>query len=111
MIIYYATTNKGKVNSLQRDLESIDFTIEQVDMEIPEPRSSDVKEIAHDKVLYAFERIQKPVVALDAGFYIESLNGFPKAFVNFALETIGNEGLLKLVEEKDRNLPYLEAQI
>ena len=38
-------------------------------------------------------------MAMDADFCIDALNGFPKAFVNFALDTIGVEGILKLMED------------
>ena len=38
---------------------------------------------------------------MDAGFFIDELNGFPKAFVNFSLETIGIDGILKLMEGKE----------
>ncbi|HSU73115.1 MAG TPA: non-canonical purine NTP pyrophosphatase [Candidatus Binatia bacterium] len=103
----YATTNTGKFLSMQRALEGIPVT--QVALDIPEPRSSDVQEIAAAKVKFAYERIQKSVIVLDGGFYIHSLNGFPRAFVNFALETIGLEGILKLIEGKDRACEFREC--
>jgi XTP/dITP diphosphohydrolase len=78
----------------------------QVPLDIPEPRSEDVEEIAKEKVRFAFKEIGKPVVALDAGFYIDSLNGFPKAFVNFALSTIGVNGILRLLDGKDRSCEF-----
>ena len=53
------------------------------------------------KVKQAYQIVQKPCIALDTGFYIDELNGFPKAFVNFALETIGITGILKLMEGKE----------
>ena len=34
-------------------------------------------------------------------FWIEELDGFPRAFVNFALDTIGIDGILKLMEGKE----------
>ncbi len=37
------------------------------------------------------------------------MNGFPKAFVNFALGTIGLEGILKLVEGKDRHCEFRDS--
>lgn len=107
--LFYATTNPGKVNSLQREFEQNIVNIVQKIMDIPEPRSSDVEQIAKAKVLYAYDQVKEPIVALDAGFYIHSLNGFPKAYVNFALETIGLEGILKLVEEKDRSCEFLDC--
>ncbi|MDM8528319.1 non-canonical purine NTP pyrophosphatase [Anaerolineales bacterium HSG24] len=109
MTLYYATTNQGKVKTLQRELEKYHVTIEQFADEIPEPRSSDVQEIAAVKVAWAYRKLNRPVVALDAGFYIYALNGFPKAYVNFALETIGLEGILKLVAGKDRKCEFREC--
>ena len=69
-------------------------------------RSDDLREIAKEKVLFAYKKIGKPCIALDSGFYIHSLNGFPKTFVNFVLETIGIEGILKLVDGKLRDCEF-----
>lgn len=102
MEVHYATTNPAKVQSLKRDVQKYGINVIQSCIEIPETRSDDVEVIAREKVNYAYDKIKMPVVALDAGFYINSLNGFPRAFVNFSLETIGLEGILKLVEEKER---------
>jgi len=107
--IYFATTNSGKVSSLNSALKQYDIVAEQVDIELPEPRSDNIREIARAKVGYAYEKIGKPCVALDAGFYIDSLNGFPKTFVNSALDTIGIEGILKLVEDKERTCEFREC--
>ncbi len=101
MEIYYATANYGKLLSLRRELSESGVKIIQAQIEIPEIRSDDVCEISRRKVLYAYKKIKNPVIALDAGFYINALNGFPRAYVNFALETISLEGILKLMENKD----------
>lgn len=45
--------------------------------------------------------MKKPCIALDTGFFIDELNGFPRAFVNFSLDTIGIDGILKLMEGKE----------
>ncbi len=104
--IYYATTNLGKVLSLQRELSKYGFEVVHAPLELTEPRSSEVREIAIAKVQQAFVQIKKPTVALDAGFYINALNGFPRAFTNFALETIGLEGILNLVIGKSRGCEF-----
>jgi len=98
--IHYATTNKGKVKSLRDTLSKHGIEVEQLGVEIPEPRTDDLKKIAREKILFAYDKIKKPCVALDAGFYVNALKGFPKAFVNFVLETIEIEGILKLMEGK-----------
>lgn len=109
MEIYFATTNSGKVQSLQRDLGKYGFTIIQQPIDLVEPRSSDVQEIAQSKIQQAYLQIQKPTMVIDAGFYIDDLNGFPRAFVNFALETIGLDGILKLVEGKSKGCEFREC--
>jgi len=100
--VYFATTNKGKVSTVRQILSQHSIEVIHEPMSIAEPRTEELTVIAEQKVLAAFEKINKPVIAQDSGFYIHALNGFPKAFVNFATETIGIEGFLKLVEGKDR---------
>lgn len=109
MKLYYATNNTGKIISLQREFNPLKVKILKVPIDLPEPRSDNIQEIAKAKVAFAYQVIKKPVVALDAGFFIHSLNGFPKAFVNFTLETIGLEGILRLVENKDRSCEFREC--
>lgn len=109
MEIYFATTNQGKVQSLQRDLGKYDISVVQHPVDLIEPRSSDVQEIAKSKVNQAYSIIRKPTVVIDAGFYIHSLNGFPRTFVNFALETIDLEGTLKLIDGKSRECEFREC--
>lgn len=95
--IVFVTHNKGKIASAQEKLKEIKLEI--YNYELNEPRSDDVKLIAEQKVKEAYNMVKKPCIALDAGFFIEELNGFPKAFVNFTLETIGIEGILKLMKD------------
>jgi len=104
--VYFATTNKGKVNFVSNALSKYGIKIVHYPLELPEPRSDDLREIAKEKVLFAFKKIRKPCIALDSGFYVRSLNGFPKAFVNFALETIGIDGILRLVDGKPRDCEF-----
>ena len=104
--IYFATTNKGKVNSVSNALSRYGIEVVHYPIELPEPRSDDLREIAREKVLFAYEKIGKPCIALDSGFYVHSLNGFPKTFVNFVLKTIGIEGILRLAKGKPRDCEF-----
>lgn len=97
--IIFVTHNKGKIAEAQKALKNVDF--KTYDYELEEPRSDDLQEIAKAKVTQAYEMLHKPCIALDAGFFISALNGFPRAFVNFALDTIGLEGFLNLMEKKE----------
>lgn len=97
--IVFVTHNKGKAKSAERYFNNIEF--KTYDFELDEPRSDDIKEIATAKVNQAFKMLNKPCIALDTGFFIDELNGFPRAFVNFSLDTIGIDGILKLMQGKE----------
>lgn len=106
--IVFVTSNKGKMASAQRHFTDIKFKIYNHDL--IEPRSDDIREIAEFKVRQAYELIQKPCLALDAGFFIEALNGFPRAFVNFTLDTLGIEGILKQMQDvENRKCAFKEC--
>ena len=106
--IVFVTTNKGKIASAKEKLQ--DIKIDICNYEVEEIRSDDVIEIAKHKVREAYKIVEKPCISLDAGFYIEALNGFPRAYVNFALDTIGIEGILKLMDkESNRKCTFKEC--
>lgn len=108
--IVFVTSNLGKVKSAQRDLKDVEVI--QYEAELIEPRSDSIKEIAKIKVLQAYRIINKPCIAVDSGFFIEELKGFPRAYVNHTLETIGIEGILKLMEGKeDRSCKFKECLV
>ncbi len=97
--IIFVTHNIGKIKSAEKYFKNLKFSI--FNYELKEPRSDDIKEIATAKVKEAFEIVKKPCIALDTDFRIEELNGFPRAFVNFSLDTIGINGILRLMEGKE----------
>lgn len=97
--IIFVTTNNGKVASAQKELTNI--KVLPIEAELNEPRSDDIKEIAKQKVLQAYSIVNRPCIALDSGFFIEALNGFPRAYVNHMLDTIGIEGILKLLRDEE----------
>ena len=97
--IVFVTHNKGKIASAQRALKNVNVKIFEYDLD--EPRSDDVKFISKKKVMEAYELVKTPCISMDSGFWIDALNGFPKAFVNFSLDTIGIDGILKLMDGKE----------
>lgn len=94
--IVFVTTNQGKIATAQRHLKNTKLV--PFNAELIEPRSDDIKEIARQKVLQAYDKVKKPCIALDAGFFVRAYNGFPRAYVNHMLDTLGIEGLLKLMD-------------
>lgn len=106
--IVFVTHNKGKIASASKQLDGVNFRVFEYDLE--EPRSDDIKYISKYKVMEAYKLVNKPCISLDSGFWIDELNGFPRAFVNFSLDTIGIDGILKLMEgKKNRSCRFTEC--
>ncbi len=106
--IIFVTHNKGKIISAKKRLKDVNFKIYEYELE--EPRSDDIKYISKYKVMQAYKIVKNPCISLDCGFWIDALGGFPKAFVNFVLETIEIKGILKLMEEeKNRSCKFTEC--
>lgn len=100
--IVFVTHNKGKIAAANKQLKGVKFKIFEYDLE--EPRSDDINYISKYKVIEAYKLVNQPCISLDCGFWIDSLNGFPRAFVNFALDTIGIDGILKLMEKEENRM-------
>jgi len=79
-------------------------------LEIPEHRSDDVGEIAKGKAQYAYDHLRTPLIVDDTGFSIDALNGFPGPYAAYVLHTLGNTGILKLMDGvKNRNAHFTTA--
>lgn len=97
--IVFVTHNTGKIKSAEKYFKNLKFMTYKY--ELDEPRSDDIQEIAKSKVEQAYKIVNRPCIALDTDFRIDELNGFPRAFVNFSLDTIGIDGILKLMENTE----------
>jgi XTP/dITP diphosphohydrolase len=108
--IYFASSNPNKYREIEPILRQYSIISHFAKMSLQEIQSESVVRIARTKSTHAFEYIQKPVIIEDDGFYICSLNGFPGQYSSFVYETLGNKGLLKLMENKtDRNAYFLSV--
>ena len=97
--IIFVTSNKGKQKSAQKYFNEKEIKVNCYEYDIEEPQINDIQYIAKHKVLQAYEKANKPCIALDAGFYIPNYPNnpnFPGAFPKRELlDKIGIEGLLK----------------
>ncbi|PKL69445.1 MAG: non-canonical purine NTP pyrophosphatase, RdgB/HAM1 family [Methanomicrobiales archaeon HGW-Methanomicrobiales-1] len=84
--------------------------VSHVALEIPEHRSDDVGEIARGKAQYAYDQLRTPLIVDDTGFSIDALSGFPGPYAAYVLHTIGNTGILKLMDAvKNRQAHFTTA--
>lgn len=108
--IIYVTENWAKIDSAKQALEPLGYTIDNVKMETPEIQANDVTEVAKYSAKWACEKLGKAVLKNDSGLFVNGLKGFPGVYTHYADETIGENGLLKLMEGlEDRTAYFKEA--
>jgi XTP/dITP diphosphohydrolase len=95
--ICFVTTNAGKVREAVNLFEGC-FEIEQMNMAYPELQEDDLSKIAAYGARYCAEQLRKPVIVEDSGLFIDALKSFPGPYSSFVQRTIGNQGILKLME-------------
>ena len=111
MRITYVTGNKAKIESARHALEPLGFEIDNVKMETPEIQADDVVEVSMYSANWAAEKLNKPVLKNDSGLFVNGLNGFPGVYTSFVEKTIGEDGLLKLMENLDDRSAYFKESI
>jgi len=110
MNLKVVTGNPNKAKEVAAYFGDI-VTVEHVKLDLPEYRGDDVVEIARGKAKAAYEAVGGPLIVDDTGFCIRALNGFPGAYAAFVLDTIGMEGILRLMEDKSDRSAYFETAI
>jgi XTP/dITP diphosphohydrolase len=98
--ILFVSSNSNKYREIKPILDMNMIESRFVKMSLQEIQSESVYSIAKQKSKYAFERLVKPVIIEDDGFYIRSLKGFPGQYSSFVFRTLGNRGILRLMEER-----------
>lgn len=73
----FVTGNKYKFEVVRKVLAEQGVTLVQQNLDTPEIQSANVEEVASYSATWASDRLQKPVIITDAGYYIKALNGFP----------------------------------
>jgi XTP/dITP diphosphohydrolase len=103
------TSNANKAREVEAFFGGA-IEVAHIALDIPEHRSDNVGEIARGKAQYAFDTLRVPVMVDDTGFSIDALKGFPGPYAAYVLHTIGNEGILKLMNGvEDRSARFTTA--
>lgn len=102
MKLSFITTNKHKVDEAEGILKPFGIEIEQIDMEYDENHDESIETIAKKAAKQMADELKKPIVLEDTGIFFEAYNNFPGALPKFVYNSIGYEGIFKLLEGKSR---------
>ena len=102
-VIQFATKNKGKFDEASRVALKYGIELAQVSLEKYEIQDDDLKKIAAVAAEQARREVGvTAILAEDAGFFIDALNGFPGPYSSYVYRTLGINGVLRLLENVDR---------
>jgi len=107
-IEYFATTNDHKLREVSHLLG---YELEKIHLELTEPQEMDVEKIAQAKALEAFQKVGQPVLVEDTGWYFEAWKGLPGAFAKFFMETVGCQGILKMMANETNRRALVKTAV
>ncbi|MDG6939392.1 MAG: RdgB/HAM1 family non-canonical purine NTP pyrophosphatase [Nitrososphaerota archaeon] len=96
--LLFATGNAGKFAEAAVIMKRYGLVLERSGLKGTEVQEDDVALVARAAAASIFPPPGASVIVEDAGLYIDALKGFPGAYSAHALKTLGNEGILKLME-------------
>ncbi|MDG6996290.1 MAG: XTP/dITP diphosphatase [Nitrososphaerota archaeon] len=99
MEFYFATGNEHKLQEAKAALGQHKIEVHKFE-EVPkiEIQHVDLEEIAATALALILPKTDKPVFVEDSGLFVHELNGFPGPYSSYVFDTIGVNGLLKLME-------------
>lgn len=112
LVVNFATTNSHKFAVARRffDEAGLHVDLRQYDLETPEIQADTVAEVALSSARWAAEQLRQPVVAADAGLYIEELNGFPGPYIKYINSTLSPQNILAmLTRNPNRRAKFVDA--
>ncbi len=104
--IDFATTNAGKAEEAKAILAKYGIKLVQQAVEVDEPKTLDLNETATRKAQAAFMMLGRPVIVEDTGLFFDAYPGFPGTYTKFAAKTIGQSGLLKMLDGCPRGAAF-----
>jgi len=102
------TSSDHKYMEAREVLAEYGVDLERLGIERVEIQSDDPEAIAEFSLRQL--DVDVPILIEDAGLYIDKYFGFPGPYSSYTLRTVGNEGILKLMEgEEERGARYISA--
>ena len=109
--LHFASNNHNKYVEIQSVLQKYSIDVYFSRTILTEIQSNFLIEIAIQKSRSAFEKTSMPIIVEDDGLFIDELNGFPGQYSSYSFETIGNDGIIKLLINSKTRIAYFKSVI
>ena len=97
-MLYYVTTNPGKVREARQYLGDV---IESYDYDYPEIQHESIETIAAEGARDAYRELGEPVVVDDSGLFMNGLDGFPGPYSSYVEDKLGIDRVWSLAQTLD----------
>jgi len=92
------TSNPGKVAEYQKAFDDLGIEMEHYRLPYDEVQTSDLEEVVNKGMDEIIAKGVRNFIVDDTGLFIDTLKGFPGVWSAYAQKTIGNKGILKLMD-------------
>lgn len=106
--LYFATSNAHKHQELQAILG---VPVDRIDIDLPEIQALDVTEVVRAKAIQAYKQTGKVVLVEDTGLGFAAWHGLPGALMRWFLQTLGHEGLCRLMAGETNRVAVAKTAI
>ncbi len=98
--ITFVTSNTGKLKEVKDKLEPLGIEVVGDKVYYPEIQTDSLREVARYGAQWLKNRLEAPFILDDSGLFLSALEGFPGVYSAYAYGTIGNRGILNLMNKK-----------
>lgn len=109
MKIYFVTSNDKKFEEVKKMLPG--HEIIRKFMAYPEIQVDNLEEVAEFGIEFLMKRMNGNVMIEDSGLFTQALNGFPGVYSAYVFKSIGNSGILKLMDGVKDRKAYFKSVI
>lgn len=113
-IIYFVTGNIHKFNEISDLFSKVDikYNLKRKEVEMVEIQTTNVKKVATFKLNSIKGQIDGSYFIEDAGFFVDiPLDGFPGVYSSYVMKTIGNKGILRLIDDFEKTSAHFTSII
>jgi len=108
-LIVFATSNTHKCREVSSMLSKYGIAIKCVDIKSLEIQSESLEEIAATSVKQVVNLHGGAALVEDSGLFIDSLRGFPGPYSSYVYRTLGNSGILRLMDGVVSRTAYFKS--
>jgi XTP/dITP diphosphohydrolase len=115
--VWFLTSNQGKLAEAAHHFANIGIAVQALEVPdgtIVEPQASDLETVAEAKLRQALEHLPHEgamVMVEDAGLFVEALDGFPGVYSSYVHETVGNQGMVRLLGHLQSDDPVMAKRL